>query len=504
MSVAVLDPPLFGNQVPRFELVPECVASRAQDAIDIYEACGQKLDEWQERCLRNGCGLREDLNWASFENGVVVQRQNGKGAVIEALILASLFIWGNAKTIYAAHRLDTAQSTFSRVRALIETTPDLARRCKPINDSDYAITLLTGAVVEFKTRTAGGGRGLTGDLVILDESLELNTEQIKALVPTLLARVFAQLWYFSTVPKFGDQHLCTVRARAQQGDSGLSWVEWGVDKADDLDDPRTLAAANPAYGIRISQERLRQLRKILGDDGFKSECLGIWPEMAAGTVLSPSVWKGMVDVESRRAPGSDVVFSLDMTPLREFGTIGMHGFREDALEHVQVVDYEAGVDWMVGRAGVWRQAVDPALWVIDGRNGVKALLPELAKVGIEVLPPAAVKALLGRLDDETKVPEIPRGGLLVLDAATAGDAVGQFIDAFRRTPTILRHVDQEPLNLAVPNVQAKVGDAGQIAWARKLSTVDIGPVVTVTNARLGSFLWLARPKPKPLQKPWVV
>jgi len=506
MSTAVLDAPVdFGDVPPRFVLTPSMTSSRAQDAIDIYEAAGGKLDEWQEGCIRNGCGLRADLNWASFENTVIVQRQNGKGAVIEALILASLFVWGNAKTIYAAHRLDTAQSTFSRVRALVESTPDLARRCRPINDSDFSITLLTGATVEFKTRTAAGGRGLTGDLVILDESLELNPEQIASLVPTLLARDFAQLWYFSTVPQFGDQHLCTVRARAQEGDSGLSYVEWGVDKGADLDDLVALAKANPGLGIRISLERLRHLRKILGDEKFQTECMGIWPELAANAALSPSKWKTMLDVTSRLAPGSDVVLSLDMTPMREYGTIGVHGWRADGLELVRVVDYAPDVDWMVDRAGILHEALDPVLWVIDKRNGVHAFLDQLAGKGIRVLDVAAVKALTGRVEDEAKVPEIPRGGLLLLDGQLVSDAVGQFIDVFNRKPASpLRHVGQEPLDLAIPNVQAKVGEHGQIGWARKLSTVNIGPVVTVTNARLGSHLWLARPKPKALQKPWVV
>lgn len=509
MSTAVLERPInWGDVEPRYVLTPPSIESRAQDAIDIYEIAGGNLDEWQEGCLRNGCGLREDLNWASFENAVIVQRQNGKGAVIEALCLASLFVWGNKTTIYAAHRLDTAQSTFSRVRALIESTPELARRCKPINDSDYSISLLNGNIVEFKTRTAAGGRGLTGDLVILDETLEVNPEQIAALVPTLAARPFAQLWYFSTVPQFADQHVCTVRARALENDDGLSWVDWGVERGADLNDPVALEKANPALKSgRLTLERLRQLRKILGDEKFMTECMGIFPEMTAGSVLSPSAWKGMIDVESKRAPGTDVVLSLDMTPMRETGTISMHGFRDDGLEHLQVIDYAPGVDWMVSRAGLLHEALDPALWVIDGRNGIKAYIQELSEVGIKVLGPAATRALTGKLTDEDKkkpIPEIPRGSLLILDAGLAADAVGQFIDTYKRIPTVLRHKDQEPLNLAIPNAQTKVGNEGQIIWSRKLSDVDISPVVTVTNARLGSYLWLNRPKAKPMQKPWVV
>jgi len=117
------------------------------------------------------------------------------------------------------------------------------------------------------------------------------------------------------------------------------------------------------------------------------------------------------------------------------------------------------------------------------------LVDALAAVGIRVAEdPQAVK----------------RGELLILDAAEVADAVAQFIDAFRLRPPPLRHVGQEPLNLAVGNAKARpIGDAGQIAWGRKLSTVDIGPLVAVTQAKYGSQAWLTRRAPAiPRAKVW--
>lgn len=465
MTAAVL----VGQQTPRLQLVPPCASNAADDAVELYESCGQRLDDWQDLCLRIGCGETRLGAWASFENGIVVSRQNGKGAVIEALCLASLFIWGNKVTIYSAHRGDTVQATFRRIRALIEDHPDLTRRCKPINPSDDVIELITGGRLEFRTRTRSGGRGLTGDLVILDEALELNPEQIAALVPVLLARPHAQLWYFSTVPATGDQHLCLVRKRVLAGAERIGWADWGVDSGAALDDPAALAAANPALGIRITLERLHDLRGILGDEKFKTECMGIWPSLTAGAVLDPKAWANMCDPESKRS--GDLALAIDVTPLRDHGTIGLFGYRDDGLEHVQLVDSRPGVDWIPGRAAELAAILDPIGWAVDEKNGAYAMREQLAAVGIV----------------EPEDPLVPgRGNLLVVDARGAADAVAGFIDAFRRSA--MRHPGQPPLDDAVKNAKARpIGDAGQIAWGRRASEVNIGGLITVTNAR---HLWM--------------
>jgi phage terminase large subunit-like protein len=482
-----LDGTLMGVQEPRLWLRPPEVASAAQDCIELYEACGQRLDPWQERCLSIGCGERHDGEWAAFEVGVICQRQNGKGGVIEAVCLASLYVWGNRVTIYSAHRGDTARATFRRVRALIENTPDLARRTRPIHDSDEVITLVGGARLEFRTRSGSGGRGLTCDLLILDEALELDADQIAAIVPTMIARPGAQVWYFSTVPASADQHLVSVRARVKAGDAELAWAEWGAEEGDSSEDPQALRAANPALGYRITMEKLASLRKILGEVNFRAECMGIWPKAGKGLGLDARVWAALADVGSHRAAGAELVLCWDWSPLRDYASIGMWSTREDEREHVQLVDYRPDTGWTLQRLVELGEVLDPVLYVVERANGGHDLVDDL---------PFEVAAAGAK--------ELVRGQILVLNSWEASTAVGQFINLCRGDPGRLRHLDQEALNLAVPNVRTRpVGDAGQLALGRKISTVDVSPFAAVAYARYGGAQWAIK-KPKKKAKAFIV
>lgn len=467
MSVALL-----GRQTPRIQLAPDFVHNAGDEAVDFAERIGLPLDEWQKLGLRNGLGWKENGQWAAFEVCVICQRQNGKGAITEALELTALFVWGLSVVIHSAHRLDTSRAAFRRIKSLIERNPDLSRRCKPINDSDEHIEMIGGGRLEFRTRTRSGGRGLTCDLLVLDEALELTDEQIAAIVPTLAARPNAQIWYTSTVPEFADQHLCKVRAAAMAGAPRLAYCEWGVDKGANLGDPAVHAEANPAYGTRLTGDRLADLRRILGDAKFSTECCGIWPELQAGGVLDPARWETLLDIASKR--DGDIVLMPDITPMRDHTTIGMFGMRADGLEHMQLLDYREGASWLLARMVELHETLDPMAWVIDDHNGAFALIEDLATHGITV----------------PEDPEKPhRGAILILNASGAASATGQFIDAFRAKPSPLRHIGDQPLNDAIKNVKARpIGD-GLIGWGRKISDIDIGPVVSVGGARYCYRLW---------------
>nr|MDT0658041.1 hypothetical protein [Micromonospora sp. DSM 115978] len=488
-----MSPVLLGQQTPRFQLAPPCLHNAVgDDAVEFGRRIGVPLDPWQQLGIGNGLGVREGGAWAAFEVCVICQRQNGKGSITDVVELYALFVLGLPVIIHSAHRLDTSRKAFRVIKGIIERNPDLARRCHPINDSDEHIETIGGCRLEFRTRTRSGGRGLTCDLLVLDEALELTDEQIAAIVPTLAARPNAQIWYTSTVPQSAEQHLCKVRASARLGAPRLAYVEWGVDKGSTtaetariLADPVAHAAANPAYGRRLTAERLDDLRRILGDVVFATECMGIWPDESTGAVLDPARWRLMLDPDSRRDDGADLALAVDVTPMRDHASIGMYSLRADGREHMQLVDYRPGTDWLVDRIVELRQVLNPICIAYDAKNGAHALLPDLAECGI-VRP----------RDREEWDQEPKRGDLLELDTPAAVDAVGQFIDGFRAPPLDddrprYAHLGQGPLDTAVRGAGARsVGDAGQIAWARRASEVDIGPLQVITEARYGYHLWV--------------
>lgn len=399
MSVALL-----GCQVPRLQVAPPCAHYLSgDDAIEFGRLIGVPLDPWQRTGIRNGMGRNADGSWSAFEVCVICQRQNGKGSITDVVELYALFVLGLPLIIHSAHRLDTSRKAFRVVKAIIERNPDLLRRCKPINESDEHIETLGGCRLEFRTRTKSGGRGFTCDLLVLDEALELTEEQMAAIGPTLAARPGAQLWYTSTVPKFGDQHLCKVRRYAKAGKPRLAYVEWGADKHARLDDPEQLAQANPAFNVRITMERLEDLRRILGDDAFKTECMGIWPPSSDDLwqIVSETAWNDQKDAESRAEGG--VALGIAMTNDRSAVYIGYVGKRAAGGRHMGLRARFIGSGEVVERVKALKTERKGGVCavVIGANDPARSLLPDLRAAGIEVITPgtADVGAECGAIYD---------------------------------------------------------------------------------------------------------
>lgn len=469
---------------------PPYPLTEAPEVIALAASAGLHLDEWQKYVLTHGLGATPDGRWTAKKVSCWVPRQNGKGAIIEALELAWLFMWGEDLIVHSSHQHRTSARAYIRLERLIRSAPHLHRKVRQYRQAngEQQIELRDGRMLQYTTRSASAIRGFSTGKLILDEAQELTAEQMAAILPAVSAMPNWQVWFFGTPPNDPDAWAYGLRSDGEAGTARLAHLDWGADldptKPADREkakDPNLWHATNPALGTKRSDGSGIELETVedeckpsgLGDKFIIERC-GAWlPRLQGGGVLDPARWATMLDAKSKRV--GDVAIMLDVTPMRDHGSIGLAGIRSDGLEHLQLVDYRPGVDWMVARAAELRNALAPVLFVVDAKNGAAALLDDLAEVGITVA------------DD----PEHPdRGDVLVLDTQQTSDATGQFIDAFRLTPTVLRHIGQEPLDTAVKNVKVRqIGDAGQIAFGRKASEVDIGPVVTVSGARYALRLW---------------
>lgn len=461
---------LLGRQTPTFELRAPCASSAADEAIEFYESLGQRLDPWQKHVLRLGLGEDEYGDWATPEVALIVQRQNGKGGVTEAVELTALFVWGVRVITHTAHLIDTSMAAFNRVVRLVEGSDDLMRRVARINKThgQEAIELLDGAILRFRTRTGRAGRGISGELIVFDEALELDPEQMDAMVPTILAQANPMIWYTSTVPKDSGQFLVQLRERALAGERGLAYAEWATEPEDEhgrpvnIDDPRVLANANPAYGIRVTPKTLAIVRGVLGEEGYRRECVGIWPKLGAGKVLDPAKWAKLADPASKRA--GDVVVAVAITPERGWASVGVYGPRDDGLGHFRLADYRAGTDWIVPRLVELRGALNPIGFAMS-RGAAASLEVELNRVGIR------------RPAD----PDRPyRGQLRVLSNQDVAAATGQLIDAVRNGA--FRYVPAEQLDDAARDARTRiVGDAA--TWAPASPDAEITPIQVLTAGR---------------------
>lgn len=466
---------LRGDQHPRVLSVPEYVSSAGQEAVELAAMAGLHLDEWQRLVLEHALGERPDGTWAAFEVGVVVPRQNGKGALLEARELAGLFLLGERLIIHSAHQFDTSLEAFRRLLGLIEDTPDLERRVKRVSRAhgEEGIELRTGQRIRFRTRTKGGGRGFSGDCLILDEAMILPESAHGALLPTLSARPNPQVWYTgSAVDQDVHEHgrvLARVRKRGHAGgDQRLVYCEWSpnldlVQVADRLDDRRLWAQANPGLGIRIAAEHVAAERPSMDPRTFAVERLGVgdWPDLEVRpSEIDLELWAGCRDPASRLL--DPVVFAVDAAPARTAAAVAAAGWREDGRPGVEIVAYQTGVEWVEDRLVELSAKHHPSGVVCDRKSPAAAFLDRLATRGVQV------------------------DGLTLEDHVRACGNLYDAVQAGR-----LRHQGTPELDGAVRGAAKRtVGDSW--LWSRRSSSVDISPLVAATLA-----LWALETRQRP-------
>jgi hypothetical protein len=462
-----------GSQTPRVDHHPAFRTSSGDDAVDLIAATGQTMDPWQRHVLHYGLGETPDGKWAATEVACFVPRQNGKGGIIEARVMAGLFVFGEKLIVWTAHEYKTAQEGFLRIRELIRSVPDYHKLVKRYweGSGEQGIELVTGQRLRFLARSKGSGRGFSGDTVILDEAQALTLEQMKALFSTLSAKPNPQIWYFGTPPDDPTAWIYGVKEDGESGKPRMAYFDWGLDPKVELSsvEGRALLAdrslwyqANPALGIRLTEtfceDELSRLK-----DGFASERLGIWPPKATGGagVISEELWRELADAESERP--TDVAFAIEVNMARTHGAIVAVGPRSDGQMVASVVDYRPGTNWIAERAAALKKQWDPVAIGLDVKGPAGSLLLDLERAGITV--PA----------DEDH-PD--RGDLAVPNAQAAATGYGLLIDLIREKGFV--HLDEAPLNLAVAQAQTRALSGGT-TWERK-GMVDISTLGAATVA----------------------
>lgn len=469
-----------GAQEPTIYVAPECVYSSGRDAVELAANTGLVLDPWQRLILCDALGERQDGTWSAFEAAVIVARQNGKGAVLEARVLAGLFLLNERLILYSAHEFKSAVEMFRRIEQLISGDTELKKRVRRVDRTrgEEGIELVTGQRLRFVARSTGSGRGFTGDLNIWDECQHLPDTAVDALMPTMSARPNPQLWYAGSAP---DQDIAPceqitrVRRRALSNSPGrLAYFEWSAELCDERcsptctahdrpNDPATWAKTNPGLGIRISPEHIATEYESMSVKGFARERLSVgnWATDGGGWgVIPEDAWTALrARTAADQGDLRPVAFAVDVTPERSHAAIGVAG-RAGGRLWVEVAEHRRGTGWVVPRlvelVAKWRPCA-----VVVTRNGpAGSLIPEIETAGVEVVKPSAA------------------------DEAQAAGALFDAVMPAEGEPT-LRHVGQPALDAAVrAAARSDLGD-GAWRWSRRSSLVDISPLVAVTLAAWG-------------------
>lgn len=459
---------------PRVCTYPPYSYTSGDDAIDLADMAGLHLDPWQQLVLRHGLGERGDGKWSAFEIAVIVARQNGKGAILEARELAGLYLFRERLILHSAHEYRTAMEAFRRVRDLVENSDDLRRKVKRIvnTNGEEGIELLSGARLKFIARSKNAGRGFTADCLVWDEAYALTEDQVDAQMPLLSARPNGQIWYTSSPPldAITGAQLFRVRRRALEGNStGLAYFDWGAASTlddlsgIDLDDREIWRATNPAWESgRITEEGTARERAAMSNEGFARERLSIWPpDLSTGyQVIPQEAWEAALLDDGQR-PVDPVAFAAEVTLDRRWACIAVAGRRPDGLRQVQIVDHDRDADWVVPRLKELAERWKPCAVVVAGGGPAGTLITDLEAAGIEVLKPS--------------VQEFARAAGIFYDGVCSEKPEARDV----------RHLGEEALTAAVAGAVKRTLPDGAWSWGRLKSTVDISPLMAATLALYG-------------------
>jgi hypothetical protein len=484
-----------------------------------------ELHPWQKWLLIHALELLPD-NTLRFRTVVVlVARQNGKSLVSQVLALWMMYVYGLALVLGTAQDLDTAEEVWQGAVDLVtelddETDEpvrpdlfDLLDKVVQVNGKK-ALVLKTRRRYKVKAANRRAGRGLSGDLILLDELREHQSwDAWGSITKTTMARAMALILCLSNagdatsvvlryLRKMGhaaagdpdglnaedrgtedlltDDDLDDFTAEAEElvddGDT-LGFFEWSAPPGCSVDDRDAWAMANPSmnYPNGIAERTIASAARTDPEWVFRPEVLCQWLDGSREGPFPPGTWEA-----GRWAPSSPadkpgqivgkVKACVDVSHDRTMTYVSFAGRRADGLPQVEIVAQRAGQSWVKD-------------WLMDAKRRGR----------IEALTGQSKGAPVSNLMKELKAAsEDPRDDFDIPVEDWQGDDLagwtGEFYDLVRAGAITdageqvgLRHLPQPSLDVAASTAVTKpLGD--RFVWDRKNSPTDIASLVAATGA----------------------
>jgi phage terminase large subunit-like protein len=322
--------------------------------------------------------------------------------------------------------------------------------------------LKNGMRYKIVASNSGGARGLSSDLVILDELRQQKTyDAYSALVFTMNARPNSQFWGISNA---GDHYSIVLNAMRQRAldkiekglDDPLCFMEWSASPHRKLSDIEGWKEANPALGRTISVDAIKA-RLSDPPEIFQTEVLCQWV-VSMNSAFSNPDWNSCMQPNLSLKPDRPTWLGVEISPERNSWALTGSQILEDKSIAVGLMEYQEQdnpIDdlFIASRIAEWAKHYD-AEEVIANRFTGDSVVAKLKQAGINA--------------------NIIKGS----DYYTNCDQVLSAMSGGR-----LAHSNQPELTASVNSCIKKSNDTG--AWyvmRRKPSTAAISMILAVGKA----------------------
>ena len=359
-SVHSAQPDPLGSETPRVftpplrPLTPRTSAGFAfvEFATDVL---GIDLYPWQRWLAVHALELLPDGTFRFRTVLLLVARQQGKSTFLQILALYFLFLRGVNLVIGTAQNLDIAEEVWQGAVDIAENVPDLAAEIEKVVmvNGKKALELRNGERYKVQAANRRGGRGLSGDLVMLDELREHQDWQAwSAVTKTTMARPLAQVWAASNAGDSTSVVLAHLRdlglsalAAAVDPEESVGLFEWSAPDGCALDDLAGIAQANPSLGYgQVTLRAIAAARRTDPEFVFRTEVMCQWVDVLIPAALDPNIWATLAASDEMQQPGA--CYGVATAPDRSWSCLAAAWRRSDGLPQLSVVRYEPGTAWV--------------------------------------------------------------------------------------------------------------------------------------------------------------
>jgi len=478
---------LYGSEIPRIATPPKRELTRETtrgfEVIDFAETVlGMVLLPWQKWLLIHALELNPDGSYRFRTVLLLVARQNGKSTLMLILALWSMFAEGSPLVIGTAQNLDISEELWTAAYEMAESIPELAEFIEHVDKTNgkKALRLTSGERYKVAAASRRGGRGLTGDLILLDELREHQTwDAWAAVTKTTRTRAKAQIWAASNAGDNTSVVLKHLRLLAHvalgdpdgiagehsegTADVSMGIFEWSAVPGCDVRDRDGWAQSNPSMGYIPSMERsIASDVEADPERVFRTEVLCQWVDSMSEGAFPPGVWESTFAESDFRITGRPVVGVELRTGMQQSAAIMVAGSTDEAYDLFEVARYELGADEQ---------------WAQD------YILTELLKILETHKLDEVVLDKFG--ENATLIPLLEDAGITVikLDTTDMRNACVGVQDALINGRLKHRRIDaNQPLDVAVLGAGKRFTNE-QFVWSQARSTTDI------TTLRAGTAAW---------------
>mgnify|MGYP000928407195 FL=1 len=489
----MLDTPRIGRSSPRVStaplrpLTPE--TSLGYSAIEFsHDVLGIPLLPWQQESLIRALELDRTGRRFRFKTVVLlVARQNGKSTLAQVLCLWAMYVLGVRMTLGTAQDLDIAEEIWGGCVDIAESIPDLAsliRNVVKVNGKK-SLELETGERYKVKASNRKAGRGLSADLVVLDELREhTNWDSWGAVTKTTMARARAQIWCLSNAGDDASVVLMSLRKKAHRalgdpdginadetdltgvGDGSLGIFEYSAAPGRATTDRDGWAEANPSLGYTLEEASLASAESTDPEPVFRTECLCQWVDTMTSGPFPDGAWEACADPRGVIPDDSPISYAVDVSWDRGAAYVAACGLQRGGRPQVEIVAARPGQGW--------------ADWLPEWFRGfVDADWPARVVVQAKACPAAVLVDVLAEVEGLTVVPW--EGGALGIGCGLFYDRVMAAAPETESSLEPLAHRGQEALTLAAHTAAQRFYGDGWY-WDRKNSPQDAAPLIAATEA----------------------